>query len=197
MFRRFRKWMPRWSFMLGVGLVSPGLVPQPVAAAQLGGVSFPNTATVGATKLVLNGIGLRTYSALGIHIYIAALYLQQPIHDAHRILISHGIKLLQLHFVHAVSVNSVRGVWRTELVNNCVAPCKLSQPVLSAFLAALRPVRAGDNVTFVFKPNGLDAYHNGIYMGHIADPQFTQVMLTVFIGQNASEPRLKQALLGN
>jgi Chalcone isomerase-like len=197
MLRRFRKWIPFWSLMLGVVLVSPRFVLPPAAAGQLDGVKFPDTVTVGTTNLVLNGIGLRTYSALGVHIYIAALYLQRPSHDANGILSSQGIKLLQLHFVHDVGVNSVRDVWRTDLVNNCIAPCKLSQPVLSAFLAALQPVRAGDNVTFVFKPNGMDAYHNGIYMGHIADTQFAQVMLAVFIGQNASQPRLKQALLGN
>jgi hypothetical protein len=168
-----------------------------VEAAQLAGVTLPNTTTVGTTTLVLNGIGLRTYSVLAIHIYVAGLYLQQPSHDANAILLSPGIKLLQLHFVHNVNAVSLRRNWRAELVRNCIAPCKLSPAVLSHFLAALQPVRAGEDVTLVFKRDGLDAYYNGISAGHIADTQFTQLMLAVFIGRNATDPRLKRALLGN
>jgi Chalcone isomerase-like len=193
----FRTWMPLGRFILAVTLAFFSSGPRPVEAAQLAGVTLPDTATVGTTRLVLNGIGLRTYSVLAIHIYIAGLYLQQPSHDANVILFSPGVKLLQLHFVHDVSANSMRGAWRTGLVRNCIAPCKLSQAVLSQFLAALQPVRAGEDVTLVFKHDGLDAYYNGISVGHIADTQFTQLMLAVFIGRNANEPRLKRELLGN
>lgn len=192
----FRNWMPHW-LVLGVTLAFSGFGPRSVEAAQLAGVTLPNATTVGAIKLVLNGIGLRTYSVLAVHIYIAGLYLQHPSHDANVILSSPGIKLLQLHFVHAVDVDKMRAVWRTELVKNCMAPCELSQAALSQFLAALQPVRAGEDVTLVFKRDGLDASYNGISVGHIADTQFTRLMLAVFIGQNASEPRLKRELLGN
>jgi hypothetical protein len=189
--------MPFWRVMLALTLGSFSSGPRPVEAAQLAGVTLPDTATVGTTTLVLNGIGLRTYSVLGIHIYIAGLYLQRPSHDANSILRSPGVKLLRLHFVHKVNANSMRLAWRTGLVRSCVAPCKLSPELLSHFLAALQPVRAGEDVTIVFKHDGLDAYYNGISVGHIADTQFTQLMLAVFIGRNATEPLLKQELLGN
>src|ERR1700761_725506 len=116
--RRFRISMPLWRIMLviAVGGLSSG--PRPVEAAQLAGVTLPDTATVGTTTLVLNGVGLRTYSGLAIHIYVAGLYLQQPSHDANAILLSPGIKLMQLHFVHNVNANSLRRTWRTELVSN-------------------------------------------------------------------------------
>lgn len=77
------------------------------------------------------------------------------------------------------------------LVRNCIAPCKLSPAVLSRFLAALQPVRAGGDVTLVCTHDGLDAYYNGISAGHISDPQFTQLMLAVFIGQNVTAPPFK------
>jgi hypothetical protein len=197
MLRIFRTCKPACSFILAVTLVFFSSGPRPAEAAQLAGVTLPDTATVGTTKLVLNGIGLRTYSVMAVHIYVAGLYLQQPSHDAHEILFSPGVKLLELHFVHDVSANSMRGAWRTGLIRNCIAPCKLSQAVLSQFLAALQPVRAGENVTLVFSHDGLDAYYNGNFAGHIADTQFTQLMLAVFIGRNAAQPRLKRELLGN
>ena len=47
-----------------------------VHAADLEGVSMPDARVVDSIEMRLNGIGLRTYSALGIRIYVAGLYLE-------------------------------------------------------------------------------------------------------------------------
>jgi hypothetical protein len=187
--------MPMRRIVLAAALAACGL--GPAGAAQVAGVTLADTTTVGTTRLVLNGIGLRTYSMLSIHIYVAGLYLQQPSHNGDAILASPGIKLVQMHFVHDVGADSMRGTWRKGLTRNCVAPCVLSQTLLTQFLTALRPVKAGENVTLVFRPQGADAYYDGKPVGHIADVQFAKLMLAVFIGQNAAVPALKQELLGN
>src|SRR5271165_7036093 len=88
-----------------------GGAPRPTLAAQLDGVSFPDTTFVGNTKLVLNGVGLRTYSVLAINVYVVGLYLEQPSHDANAILASGGDKVLLLHFVHDVGVDKIRDAW--------------------------------------------------------------------------------------
>ncbi|GLR66322.1 hypothetical protein GCM10010909_10020 [Acidocella aquatica] len=191
-----RRW-PRKRVMLFSVLGLLGFGVWPAGAAQLAGVTLPDIQTVGTTRLVLNGIGLRTYSMLGIHIYVAGLYLQQPSHDADAILDSPGIKVVQMHFVHNVGAGAMRGAWRKGLVKNCVAPCVLSQSRLAQFLAALRPVSAGEDVTLEFRPDGAQAYYNGVSVGYIDDPAFARLMLEVFIGQNASVPVLKRELLGN
>ncbi|NNM56941.1 chalcone isomerase family protein [Acidocella sp.] len=170
---------------------------RPAVAAQLAGVSLPDTQTVGTTQLQLNGIGLRTYSVLGIHIYVAGLYLQQPSHDAEAILASPGIKLVQMHFVHGVGVSAMRGAWRRGLTKNCVAPCVLSQARLAQFLAALRPVKAGEDVSIEFQPWGAEAFYDGVSVGRIDDPGFARLMLEVFIGKNTTVPQLKRQLLGD
>jgi len=46
-------------------------------AADLEGISMPDTRVVDGTQMRLNGIGLRTFSALGIRIYVAGLYLER------------------------------------------------------------------------------------------------------------------------
>ena len=177
-----------------LGLLGFGL--RPAAAAQLAGVSMPDTQTVGTTQLVLNGMGLRTYSLLAIHIYVAGLYLQQPSHDAEAILASPEIKLVRMHFVHSVGAAAMRGAWRRGLTRNCVAPCVLSQARLAAFLAALRPVNAGEDVTLEFQPWGAEAFYDGVSVGTIDDPGFARLMLEVFIGKNTTVPQLKRELLG-
>jgi hypothetical protein len=189
--------LPRKRLMFLPLLALLGLGLRPAAAAQLAGVSLPDTQKVGATQLVLNGIGLRTYSLLGIHIYVAGLYLQQPSHDAAAILASPEIKLVQMHFVHSVGVAAMRNAWRRGLTQNCVAPCVLSPALLAQFLAALRPVKAGEIVTLVFQPGNAEAFYDGVSVGKINDPAFARLMLEVFIGKHTTVQQLKRELLGN
>ena len=157
---------------------------------------MPSTETVDLTKLVLNGIGLRTYSFLAIHIYVAGLYLERPSHNADAILASPDLKVLQLHFVHDVSASAMRQAWKKGLLSNCPAPCTLSPALLSRFLAGLRPVHAGDVVTFVFSPNGSSAYYNGQLVGQITNTHFAQLVLAVFLGPHTVAPQLRSELLG-
>jgi hypothetical protein len=165
-------------------------------AAQLAGVALPNTATVGSEKLILNGIGVRTYSSFNIKIYVAGLYLEQPSHDAPAILSSGAFKLLQIHFIHDVDRDAVRHAWQTGLLKNCSPPCTFTSSTLSRFLAGLRSMHTGDNVTFVFGPEEADAYYNGLPDGRILDPQFSKLILAVFIGKNPASSQLKDELLG-
>jgi hypothetical protein len=167
-----------------------------VQAAQLSGVSVPTTQSVGNTTLVLNGIGLRTYSIFAVKVYVAALYLQQPSHDGNAILASGGDKILLLHFVRDVSVEKVRDAWRKGLLRACAAPCEIKQGQLSMFLNALWAVHAGEIVKFVFSPDGVHVYDDQETAGYIPDLEFARVMLAMFIGQHATVPQLRQELLG-
>jgi hypothetical protein len=172
------------------------LLAGPARAAQLANVTLPNTATAGGTALVLNGIGLRTYSLLGVHIYVAGLYLQTPSHDASEILASSGVKLLILHFVHDVPAAKVRSAWRKGLLQNCTDPCSLQPALLSRFLLSLPAMHAGETVKLVFTKTGVSAYDDETPAGSFADPQFSRLLLAVFLGPHASVPRLKAELLG-
>lgn len=177
-------------------LVFLGIVSRPAMAAQLAGVALPDTATVGSTQLMLNGIGVRTYSFLNVQIYVAGLYLEHRSHDAPAIISSGGFKLLQIRFIHDVDSDAVRRAWRTGLLNNCSPPCVLAASTLSHFLGGLRSMHTGDTVTFVFRPGQADAYYNGLPDGQIRDPQLSKLILAVFIGQKPASPRLKDELLG-
>ena len=184
----------RW--LAVAAMLLAGGVPRQTMAAQLDGVTFPATAAVGNTTLVLNGIGLRTYSVLAIKVYVAGLYLQQPSHDASAILASGGDKVLLLHFVHDVGVDKIRDAWRKGLLRNCPAPCNIAPERISAFLNSLQAMHAGEDVELVFSPDGVHAYYDQQPAGYISDPDFARLMLTVFLGQNTLVPDLRQGLLG-
>lgn len=167
-----------------------------VHAAELDGVSMPNEQTVHGTRLWLNGIGLRTYSIFGIHIYVAGLYLEQRSDSSDSIVHSKGLKLLVIHFLHDVSAEQARTAWREGFEQNCRRPCHLDPHDVQRFLAQVHSIRQGDNAYLLFSPAGVRITDDGQPLGSIDDPHFAEVMLETFIGPVPPTPRLKRELLG-
>ncbi len=157
---------------------------------------MPDTVSLGGTRLQLNGIGLRTYSLVGIRIYVAALYLDHTSADAEAILNSPGKKLLMVHFLHDVDVEHARQAWRDGFDGNCRPPCRLAPSDVDRFLASVPAMRAGDVSSLAFHPGGLDVTMNGRTVGQITDPAFARAILATFLGPNPPTARLKRELLG-
>src|ERR1700678_260058 len=76
-------------------LASPGI--------ELDGIQVPATLQVDGRTLYLNGYGVRTYSILRIHVYVASLYLEHLSTDPNEIIQSPETKLLAVKFEHALS----------------------------------------------------------------------------------------------
>ncbi len=186
----------RWIANLGLTVILAGGAVSAGAATELDGVSLPDSMVVAGRQLVLNGIGLRTYSILGVHIYVAGLYLQQRSSDADAILRSPGIKLLEFRFVRDVGAGDARRSWREGLRNNCTLPCRLPPQEVAQFLAAVPSVHRGDSSALLFAPGRLDVTFDGRSYGTVTDPLLAQVVLATFIGPAPSSPRLKRELLG-
>ena len=91
-------------------------------AADLEGVTMPDTRVVDGMQMRLNGIGLRTFSALGIRIYVAGLYLERRNGDPETILHSPERKLLDIRFLRDVDAEDARKAWRESFEQNCMPP---------------------------------------------------------------------------
>jgi len=165
-------------------------------AATYDGVTVPDRRDVNGTLLVLNGIGLRTATIFNVHVYVAALYLKHRNSDAAAILHSPEEKLLELHIVHDLAAEQVRKSWAEAFARTCKPPCHLRQDQVDRFLTALPSARHGDVVGFHFSQRGLSFTLDGHEMGRIADQEFAQVLLAVFIGEAPASERLKRSLLG-
>lgn len=168
----------------------------PAAAAELNGVSLPDGVTAAGRRLVLNGIGLRTYSILAVRIYVAGLYLEQRSSDPGAILRSPEVKLLDVRFLRDVGAEDARRSWQEALRNNCTAPCRLPPQEVEQFLSAVPAVHRGDRSTLLFTARGLDVTFNGQAYGTVSDPVFAQVVLATFLGPAPGSAGLKRALLG-
>jgi Chalcone isomerase-like len=168
-----------------------------VSAATLEGVTMPDARMVSGTQLVLNGMGLRTYSILGIRIYVAGLYLERRSSDAEAILRSPEKKLLDVRFLRDVDAENARKSWRTGFANNCQPPtCTVNQADVDRFISHVPAVRRGDESVMLFTSKGAVVTFNGRSMGDIDDPHFANVMLRTFLGPAPASQQLKRALLG-
>ena len=156
---------------------------------------LPETQMVDGKTLRLNGYGLRTWSVLHIHIYIAGLYLERPSTDAEAIVRSPETKVLTFRFEREVSADTARDAWRQGLENNCVAPCRLDPLDVDRFLAGVPAMRAGDCFELRFAAHTAWVTANGQPIGKIDRPSLADAMLLAFLGPKPGSPTLKRALL--
>ena len=155
----------------------------------------PDTLQRDGKVLHLNGIGLRTYSILGIHIYVVGLYLEHPSTDADAIMQSGQTKLLKIRFVHNVGVDAARNAWRKGLERNCRAPCRLDPDDVARFLSLIPAMHAGERYSILFTEQGATVTADGTPLGTISQPQFAAAMLATFLGPAPASTRLKAELL--
>ena len=162
----------------------------------LDGVSIPDVREVSGVRMHLNGIGLRTFSVLGIRVYVAGLYLEHRSNSSDEILRSPNMKLISMQSLRDVSAEDARKAWHESFAQNCKAPCYLDLHYLQRFLAAIPSVRQGDECTFLFTARGAHIAINGKPVGDIVDRHFADLILATFIGAEPPSPQFKRELLG-
>ena len=114
------------SMFRGLILISIVLIASSAGhAAELDGVTMPETRIIDGKQMQLNGIGLRTYSVLRIRIYVAGLYLERRSDNPDAILHSTESKLLDIRFLRDVDAENARKAWRDGFDGNCKLPCHL------------------------------------------------------------------------
>jgi Chalcone isomerase-like len=90
-------------------------------AADMDGISMPEMRIVNGVQMHLNGIGLRTFSVLGIRIFVAGLYLERRSDNPDTILHSPESKLLDIRFLRDVDAADARKAWQESFEQNCKA----------------------------------------------------------------------------
>lgn len=158
---------------------------------------MPEIRVVDGARLRLNGIGLRTYSIFGIHIYVAGLYLEHRSDNPERILHSPESKVLDIRFLRDVDAERARSAWKDGFTNNCRLPkCYIDPRDIERFLASVPAIHRGDDTSMVFTSKGVSVTFNGQSLGDISDHHFAETLLATFLGPVPPTPQLKRALLG-
>jgi hypothetical protein len=193
-----RQWLPRvpLAFLSAlVTMVIAAPAPFMAQAAERDGLRVPDTLQVNGKTLYLNGFGRRTYPVLGLHIYVASLYLERTSSSPEEVIRSPQTKLLAVRFERDVSAEDARSTWRKNIERACVAPCHLDPADVEKFITSVPAMHEGDVFHLTFRPNMASVTVNGQQLGSIPSEQFAEVILASFLGPNTDLPKLKQDLL--
>jgi len=164
-------------------------------AADLAGVTMPDSVQVGNTTLLLNGLGLRT--KIVIKVYVAALYLPRKSADGEGIAKADAPKRLVMQFVRNVSKKQMTEAFTDSFHDNAPDAKKTVGVDIDHFLAALEPLRDGDQMTFTYIPDvGTTFAINGKDKLTIPGLGFSQALFAVWLGPYPPTAGLKKGLLG-
>ena len=164
-------------------------------AASLAGVTLPDTATVASTRLVLNGLGLRTKFV--VKVYVAGLYLAQKSSDADAILKSDEPKRIVMHFLRGVSKNQIADAFQESFRDNSPAASQQLKADIDRLIGALEPLKEQDEMVFTYVPGtGTTLAIQGQDKVTIAGAPFAQMLFSVWLGPKPPNAGLKKGLLG-
>ena len=166
-----------------------------VHAASLAGVTLPDTVQVGNTKLVLNGLGLRTKFV--VKVYVAGLYLEQKSSDAGAIIKADAPKQILMQMLHVASKSQMADAFREGFNDNAPDAMKTMKPDIDRLLGAMEPVKVGDQMSFTYVPGtGSTFAINGKEKLTIAGAAFGPALFSVWFGPKPPNADLKTGMLG-
>lgn len=167
-------------------------------AAEVAGVNVPDQVQgPSGDALRLNGAGVR--SKFFIKIYVGALYLPQQTNKASEAISMPGNKRVLMHFVYDdVSAKKITQGWKEGFSNNLdQAGLSAIAPRLESFNGLFEDMAGDDRVVFDYVPaEGTRVSVKGVDKGVIEGEDFMRALLSVWLGDEPADARLKAAMLG-
>lgn len=164
---------------------------------DVAGVTLPETVTLGAKPLVLNGAGIR--SKFFIKVYVGALYLPARTRDAAAILRNAGPVAMHMYFLYSeVSKKKLVNAWNEGFDDNLdTAGRARLGPRIERFDALFRTVHKGDVIRLDYlSGTGTTVRIDDETRGVIEGEDFMQAWLRIWLGAKPADSDLEQGLLG-
>jgi hypothetical protein len=171
----------------------------PVRAAELSGVSMPDTVNVGGVDLVLNGLGLRTVFI--VKAFVAGLYVPQRSQDAAELIAQKGPRRLQMKMLVDMSPDRLMKTFQdglnAHLATGSLVALRPQAEQLQVLLRQAGYARKGDVIGLDLIDGAMLLSVNGQPSGEpIPGEDFFAALLRGFIGERATDKGLRRGLLG-
>lgn len=165
-------------------------------AADVAGVSVPDTVTVDGKVLKLNGAGLR--KKMMFKVYVAALYVETPSKDAAALIASSQMKSMRLHMQRNVEGAKVSGAIADGFALNSKAALPQLQARLDQLAKLIPDMKEGEEIDLTWVPDkGAVVTVRGTNAGTIEGRDFADALFAVWLGPSPVQDDLKAALSGN
>lgn len=170
------------------------------ATVEKEGMRYEDTARIGGTRAVLNGVGVRGNDLFKG--YVAGLYLPQKESDAEQVYAQKGAKRISVRMLLAVNASVLARTFsdgiRKNYKDDALDALKDRMDAFDSQVRAVGGVKKGDAIDLDFEPgSGTHLLVNGKPQGEaIAGDDFYVALLKMFIGERAIDKGLRSALLG-
>jgi hypothetical protein len=162
-------------------VVSALAVPPAARAAELAGVTVPDSTRLGDATLVLNGTGLR--SKLFIKVYVGALYLPARDRDAGHLLATDAVRRMELHFVRNVTTKQLCDSWKEGLEANSPGAAADLVAKFDRLCTAMADVHEGSVLALTYAPGtGTEIAFDGQAKATVEGEDFADALLRCWIG---------------
>jgi len=167
-------------------------------AAELAGVSFPDTLSLEGHAKVLNGLGLRLATFIKIKVYVAGLYVSHKSKDAATLLLDKESKLIRMSFLRDLAAEKLREALSEGFEKACKGEeCKTFDGPVKSFVKLQPDLKKGEVLDFELMPEEIVVKKGEKELGRVKAPGLAHVMLRIWIGDNPPNKELKSGLLGN
>lgn len=179
-----------------VTLLGSVILNAPAFGAECLEVKVPDSVKAGGTDLVLNGLGIRKATFLGVKVYVAGLYLPRKSSDTEQIDPKQPWQLV-LHFVRDVDASDIRNAFDDGFEKSAGDRLDVLRPRIDALNAQMVDFRKGQYLSFANDPvRGIAVDVNGAGGSVIEGADFAAALLSVWIGTEPPNEDLKAGLLG-
>lgn len=169
-------------------------------AIELAGVKVDDNLTLGATKLQLNGAGIRHFGP--VKLYVGDLYATKKVSTLDELAAAPGPKRLSMHFLREMEAGPF-GKLLTRGVEDNVSKAEMSKLIpglirMSDIFTVNKVLVPGDVITLDWIPGtGTVSSLNGKQIGEsMPDIAFYNAVLRIWLGDNPVQNDLKRGLLG-
>lgn len=181
-----------WAALCGSAVAGPA------TATDLDGVRLDDSAQVAGRDLKLNGAGLSL--RLVFKVYAISLYLVEPRTTAEEVLNSDGPRRLAILMLRDVSGEEFSRALADSAQDPM--PARLDRGVLQvgmSIAAKARGLRKGDRLTMDWVPGtgAVIELNQKPLIEPIADRNFYNALLGIWLGARPADPALKKRLLGH
>jgi Chalcone isomerase-like len=168
---------------------------------DVAGVPYDTTIDVRGSKLLLNGSGVR-YKAV-FKVYAAGLYVGKKSNQADELLSQGGNKRILVTMLRDIDANELGKLFSRGVEDNMpksdfskVVPALLR---MSQMFSEYKQLKTGDTFTIDWVPGaGTTISIKGKPYGEpFKEPEFFNALLSIWLGKQPADWKLKEALLGN
>ncbi len=181
--------------MMVYSLLMLVLLPQSSIAVKIGSVELAETATLDGKDLVLNGVGMRKATILGVAVYAMGLYLEESSQDADAIIDSRGTKRIVMQFVRNVGADKLQNGWQEGFENNYPNVAGIRQEI-AAFKASMIDIKKGQRIVLDFVGDRVDVSYDDDLKTSIEGESFQRALLAIWLGPKPPNKSLKRGVLG-